>query len=120
MTQVTRKWMIDYINTQPRPKVERMVGRALVALLRRQTEAEQIMNSTTLHNDVGFTGADGRSGCLTAKSYLKNKRLLDWQLNKWTKPNKRGIPRIAKYWKQLDEVAKEREQAVINKLKGVS
>lgn len=86
-----------------------LVGRALVILFERQTNAEQSSNTTNEHNTIGFTGADGYSGCLTAKSYLKSKRLADWQLEKWVGKNKNGFSRIVKYHRQLNEAAIEKK-----------
>lgn len=108
MALVTREWVRDYINNQPREKVERMVGRALIALMRRQTEDEQASNITNHSNSRGFSAADARSGTITAKSYLKWGRLKDWQLERWTRVCKNGYPRLAKYARQLDCIAGER------------
>lgn len=84
------------------------IGRALVHLLDRQTRVEAETNTTRDWNEVGFTGVDGRTGALSAKYYIKHGRLQQWQVDKWTKLNKRGVPRIAKYWKQIDEEAKQK------------
>lgn len=81
------------------------IGRALVHLFRRQTEAERDVNATVEHNMRGFTGADGRQGALTAKYYIKHGKLLDWQMEIWRRENRRGVPRLAKYWKQIAEEA---------------
>ncbi|RLD77631.1 MAG: hypothetical protein DRJ15_13170 [Bacteroidetes bacterium] len=109
---VSRDWIKTYVETQPRAKVEAMVGRALVALLKRQTSAEQHSNVTNEENGIGFSGADARSGSLSAKSFIKNKgKLLDWQLGKWTKPARNGYPRIAKYHRQLNEIARAKRPA---------
>jgi hypothetical protein len=91
--------------------VQAVVGRALVVLFNRQTASEKQTNHTKMHNDIGFTGADAYSGTITAKYYLKHKSLLDWQVRKWTKTDKNGYPRLAKYWKQLDEAARARAAA---------
>ena len=107
---VTRKWLKTYVETQPRAKVEKMVGRALVALLNRQTAEEQTSNDTREENGIGFSGADARSGSITAKSFIKyNGKLLDWQLDKWTKAARNGYPRISKYHRQLNEIALEKQ-----------
>jgi hypothetical protein len=82
------------------------IGRALVHLLNRQTREEQACNTTNVSNNMGFTGADAHSGCISAKYYLKHGKLLDWQIERWLKPGSRGFARITKYWKQLDEEAK--------------
>ena len=101
---VTKDTLLALLNNceKMRPHV---IGRALVVLFERQTAAEQDQNATTQHNAIGFTGADGYSGCLTAKFYIKHKTLLDWQIDRWMKVGKSGYPRICKYWKQLDEAA---------------
>ena len=85
-----------------------MVGRALVHLFNRQTQDEKATDDTRHNNLRGFTPADAKSGSITAKTFLKRKVLLDWQLERWTKPNVKGIPRIAKYHSQLNDVASNR------------
>ena len=116
---VTRDWITNYIFDQPAHKVERMIGRALVGLFKRQTEDEAKCNDTKFVNNVGFSGSDARSGSLTAKYYMKHKRLEEWQVKKWIRLGKNGHPRIARYHRQLNEIALERQEAVINKLKGI-
>lgn len=105
---VTRDTLKKMLNNPNRKYVETVVGRALVALLQRQTVDEQRANDTQVHNSIGFSGADGRSGTLTAKTYIGKGFLLDWQLNKWLKPAKNGYPRLCKYAKQLNEIALEK------------
>ena len=90
-----------------------IIGRALVALFNRQTETEKTINDTTQWNKVGFSGADGKSGSLTAKYYLKHGTLLDWQVERWMKPQRNGYARLCKYHKQLNEIA-TRKMAVNN------
>jgi hypothetical protein len=85
-----------------------VVGRALVVLFKQQTASERVENTTKLTNNVGFTQADAYRGSMTAKSYIKNNTLQDWQVSMWMKPNSKGEPRILKYWRQLDNAAKER------------
>lgn len=89
------------------------IGRALVVLFNRQTVYEKTNNTTQVHNAIGFTGADGRSGVLSAKSYLKNGGLMDWQIERWARKGKSGYSRITKYWAQLNEeaLAKREQQA---------
>ena len=89
------------------------IGRALVHLFNRQTRTEQARNDTEVWNEIGFTGADGRSGCITAKYYIKHGSLLDWQIDMWTKTGRSGYARIAKYWKQINEEA-EKKAAIKN------
>ena len=106
---VTRDSIRTMLQNPNRKYVETVVGRALLALLQRQTRDEQRANDTREHNGVGFSGADGRSGTLTAKSFVKNGGLLDWQLARWTKLASNGYPRLAKYAKQLNEIALEKK-----------
>jgi hypothetical protein len=89
-------------------KRQHVIGRALVALFRRQTEAERQTNDTRVWNTVGFSGADARRGSLTAKYYLKHKSLLDWQVEQWMRPARNGLPRLCKYTRQLNEIAIQR------------
>jgi hypothetical protein len=87
-------------------KAMHTIGRALVAIFNRQTEDEKGSNDTKYHNNMGFTGGDAKGGSLSAKYYLKHKRLEQWQVDRWTRRSPGGTVRIAKYWRQLDEVAK--------------
>lgn len=81
------------------------IGRALVHLLNRQTREEARDNLTRNLNDRGFTPAVARRGCIHAKCYIKRGELEDWQVRYWQQPNAKGVPRIAKYWRQLAEEA---------------
>ena len=105
---VTRDSLVDLLNKSESKKVE-VIGRALVAIFKRQTEVERSANTTNVNNFVGFSGADAQSGSITAKYYIKHKNLLDWQVEKWMKPANNGYPRICKYWQQLDEIAKAKQ-----------
>jgi len=108
---VTRDSLRSMLSNPDRAYVERVVGRALVALLRRQTQDEQRVNTTNVHNTIGFSGADAYGGSLTAKSFMKNGGLLDWQLAKWTKVARNGYPRLCKYARQLNEIALSKQVA---------
>lgn len=90
------------------------LGRALVVLFNRQTESEKRSDTTNMNNMVGFTGADARSGCLTAKYFLKHGTLLEWQVERWLKIASNGHPRISKYWRQLDEAAQIKARKAAN------
>jgi len=90
----------------PNPKkVEATVGRALYALLQNQTRDEQSSNETKVHNGIGFTGADAKSGSLTAKSWKKNGYLAAWQVERWLKKGDTGYSRLTKYHRQLNDIA---------------
>lgn len=109
-TLVTKESLINLLKNDDPKFVGDVVGRALVAIFKRQTEAEQNVSATVEHNGVGFTGADAFSGSITAKTYIKNRSLQEWQIAKWTKENKNGVPRLAKYHAQLNEVAIEKRR----------
>lgn len=102
---VTRESLQHMLNTSDVNKQQHIIGRALVVLLNKQTSSEQANNATLEHNNVGFSGVDGKSGAITAKYYLKHKSLLPWQINKWLKLGKSGYSRITKYHAQLNASA---------------
>jgi hypothetical protein len=89
------------------------IGRALVILLKNQTQSEATSNNTTDHNGVGFAPMDAYSGSLTAKTYIKTKTLRDWQIEKWYKKGKTGYSRIVKYWRQIDVAAQQKQQQLV-------
>lgn len=105
MTIVTKDSLQTMLDSDNQTFVMHVVGRALVVLFKNQTESEKSANTVHVDNGVGFTGADGRSGCITAKTYLGRKHLQDWQVEMWTKKNAKGYSRLAKYWSQLDTAA---------------
>ena len=105
MTIVTKQSLTKMLADANEQKRAQIIGRALVVLFNNQTAAEQSANTTNNNNNIGFTGADARSGSLSAKSFLRNKTLADWQVAMWMKPNKNGTIRIAKYHAQLDAAA---------------
>jgi len=81
------------------------VGRALVHLFKRQTEDEKVTAEARHLNNRGFTGADARRGTITAKYYLKHRKLLDWQIAYWREVDRKGRSRIGKYYRQIAEEA---------------
>lgn len=90
---------------------DRAVGRALVRIFERQTEDERQTNDTRVYNMRGFTGADARSGSITAKYFIKHGSLQPWMLEKWRKPGpKSGKPRICKYVGQILKVMAEDQE----------
>ena len=102
---VTRESLRTMLQNPNRAYVEKVVGRALVRLFERQTEAEKVSNDTNVDNGIGFAGCDAKSGSLTAKYYLKHHQLQDWQLERWLKVESTGFPKLCKYHRQLNEVA---------------
>jgi hypothetical protein len=104
-TFVTRESLDAMLHNSNPEYVQKVIGRALAALLERQTLDEQASNATVENNTIGFAGCDGRSGTLTAKYWLKHRRLEDWMVERWTRIGKSGFPRLCKYAKQLNEIA---------------
>jgi len=107
---VTRDSIQLMLNNPNPAYVVQVVGRALVAIFKYQTEDEKITNNTKEHNGVGFAGCDARSGSLTAKSFMKHNTLLNWQIDRWTKiSEKTGYARLCKYHNQLNTIANYKE-----------
>jgi hypothetical protein len=106
---VTKESMIKFLSEKDHELVIHFIGRALVCLFNRQLSDEKDTNVTRHDNNIGFTPSDAMTGSLTAKYYLKHKSLLDWQIEKWMK-DFRGAPRITKYWRQLNEIANEKQK----------
>ncbi len=112
MPIVTKQSLQHMINSADSDKRARIIGRALVVLLERQTSTEQNAAATHEDNGVGFTSADARSGTLTAKSFIKMGTLQEWQVSKWVRPDRAGYARICKYHRQLNEVAERKSARV--------
>lgn len=102
---VTRDSLRTLLQNSNRVFVGRVIGKALVAIYARQTQAEQAYDATVEDNGIGFAGADAHGGSLTAKYFMKHNALQDWQIDAWAKVQKSGYPRLCKYHKQLNEIA---------------
>jgi len=102
---VTRESLQAMLESTDTQYVNKVVGRALVVIFNNQTLDERSANTTNRENGTGFTGADARSGTLTAKSFLKNGTLQDWAVERWTKRASNGFSRLTKYHAQLNEAA---------------
>ena len=113
---VSRDSLQDMLDKATFEKQQVIIGRALVALFNRQTTDEKASNTTKKDNSVGFTNADANSGSITAKSYLKNKALLTWQVDRWLRRGLTGYSRLTKYHKQLNDVAVEKAKHVLPKV----
>lgn len=97
MTAPTKIWTKEEIAEKIRNDEEWLL-RGLVAIFNKQTEDEKQVEDTRHHNDVGFTGADGRLMTSMAKFYLRNRYLSDNQKFLVRK-------RMTKYAKQLAKIA---------------
>ena len=115
MSVVTKQYIQHYLETHSAQEIIQFVGRALVVIFNNQTEEEKHASDVREDNGIGFTGADGHSGCITAKYFLKHGTLLDWQVERWLKQNAKGTPRISKYWRQLNAAAQKKTPKVAPK-----
>lgn len=109
LTLVTKESLQNMLDEANFDRQQHIIGRALVAIFSRQTASEQSALQTDEDNGVGFAGCDATGGSLTAKSYMKRKALLQWQVDKWTKVSPTsGFARICKYANQLNQIANEK------------
>jgi hypothetical protein len=84
------------------------IGRALVLLNKRQTYSERRAKEVQRINGRGFTPIDAEMGTDMANFYLRANFLTPKQVAVWRRCNSQGIPRICKYWKQIQEDAMEK------------
>lgn len=89
---------------------DKAIARALLVLTARQTEDEQRSETTKHQNGRGFRPCHARMGVSMAKFYERNGYLSPKQIAYWRKETKEGM-RIAIYWRQLLEAAKEKMAA---------
>ena len=108
--QITRDWFLAFITSSTEEKTNQMVGRALVQLFARQTQSEKEANDTNEDNSIGFSAADAKKGSIHAKTFIKHKKLLDFQVKHWIAPQCNGYPRIAKYTRQLNDIANQKSK----------
>jgi hypothetical protein len=102
MVEVTKEWLAAKVTANP----SKTIGRALLAIYERnQTFQEQSATVTKLKNGIGFSKPDARIGSIGARQFRKYGRIAEWQINIWTKPDKKGYPRICKYADQLNTIA---------------
>lgn len=103
---VTRDSIKEMLSNSNPAYVQAVIGRALLVVLRNQTSDERINKATSHNNGMGFTRIDARDGTKAAQFYQKYKRLESWMVDRWTREAANGYPRIAKYHKQINAVAK--------------
>ena len=108
---VTKESLQNMIDEACFERQQHIIGRALVAIFERQTASEKHALQAEEDNGIGFAGCDAKGGSLTAKSYMKRKALMEWQVAKWTKLSPTsGFARICKYAGQLNQIANEKHQ----------
>ncbi|MCI0525954.1 MAG: hypothetical protein L0Y56_00675 [Nitrospira sp.] len=96
---------LDFITsllTREDDKGRRAVERAIIAIYSRQTQEEQVSESTLRLNGIGFSGADARLGSYYARWIQNGKRLSGKHLE-------RARKMTLKYRKQLLEIAQLKE-----------
>lgn len=87
------------------------MGRALVHLFNRQTFDEKEHTDAKYDNGVGFNSSDARRGTITAKYYIRHKKLEEWQRKYWLQRDAKGRSRLGKYYRQIKEEAEKKRKA---------
>jgi len=105
---VTKDSLQAMLDNPNQAYVGMVIGRALVALLERQTYEEQNTEATLEDNGVGFTGADAKTATYNAKGFIRFGKMTPKGIAVWTKRNGKGYSRLTKYWAQLNEIANEK------------
>ena len=105
---ITAAVLVEMIRTRGAMSV---IGRATLALYKRQTSEEQNELYTKNQNGVGFSAFDAKVGSLTAVYFRDNGTLLPWHIAYWSKVAPNGYPKICRYAKQLNEIAAAKEAA---------
>lgn len=100
---VTKEWLASRIAINP----NKVIGRALAALYKNQTNTEQsyTQGATIQKNGIGFAKCDARIGTIGARMFNAHGNLQPWVIEVWTRPAKDGFPRICKYAGQLQAIA---------------
>lgn len=105
MIVITKEWLAVRLATKDKIRV---IGRALLAIYKMQTESEQQSEKTTKSNGIGFSKTDARIGSIAALMYANKGTLEQWVVDAWVIP-KHGYPRLCKYSNQLNAIAQERQ-----------
>lgn len=108
---VTKEWLAAKIKENP----TRVIGRALLAIYKNQTQNEQSASSTIVRNGIGFCKPDARVGGIGARMYQATTHIDQWCIDVWMKPARDGYPRICKYADQLNAIAEEKKKMIGNK-----
>jgi len=98
-------WTPQEIKARLETGSRKWVEGAIVAIHNRQTNAEQQVGDTMVHNKIGFSGAHARTGSYYAEWIKSKKPLTGKHLEK-----ARGI--AMRYSRQLAEIANEKEANV--------
>jgi hypothetical protein len=79
------------------------IEQAILALYRKQTENEQSTRRTYERNRAGFSAPDAFEFSRMAERLLEGERLSQSDLESCRHPMKNGMPRLAKYRRQLHQ-----------------
>ena len=101
--EVSKDWL--HLKLQDPRNHERVIGRALLAIYKNQTQSEQDQTITKVCNGIGFCKPDARVGSIAARMYKAHAKLDQWIIDVWMRPAKDGKPRICKYAAQLNDIA---------------
>lgn len=99
---ITRDYIVHLLRTN-----DKALGRALVALNKRQTQDEQYSEQTRYLNLRGFMPMHAKKGTGMARFFENKGFLTAKQLAWWRQVTPSGKPRIEKYVGQLLVVAEE-------------
>ncbi len=102
--EVTKEWLQVQLNINK----EKVIGRSLMAIYKRQTADEQSNQRTKFNNGIGFAKPDARIGGIGARQYMNGGKLEPWVIEIWMRLAKDGYPRICKYASQLNDIAEQR------------
>lgn len=106
---VTREFLVEQI---AKHGAERIIGRCLVEIYKRQTDEEKSTEQTRFNNGIGFSGVDARVGSIAALYYMHHNTLQPWMVKVWSKVTSTGFPKICKYSNQLNQIANAKKQTV--------
>lgn len=87
---------------------DKAVERAIMVLYERQTTSEQAAHASLTRNNRGFMQCHAAVGTSMAKAYLRYGSLTQNKINYWRRLDSKGKMKIARYWSQLLEAAKEK------------
>jgi hypothetical protein len=82
---------------------DKMIAKSLIELYKKQTQDEQITESTNHTNNQGFTSGDAKRMTSMAKWTMTRNNFLTQKQIDWLRP------RLIKYSAQLARIANERE-----------
>lgn len=101
----TAETIFELLNKAMATKQYWVIGKAIHTLWQYQTASEQATQSTHLHNNVGFNGADAKWLSIMGEWYDKHPKVFT------EKQALKSFPRLKKYCGQLAKIANSKQQA---------